>query len=139
MSQNVKETICDVQETDVHVDPEIGYFSCITRQYKMCDVHKYMENIKQLNPTLETDSNLVQWKRWELVKKANVGTKKMDIVFKETTKWKLFQQCIGDLDGMALHLFHKYWQYAEFRNIQTNLKKGYLLEVMDFVQNFIHK
>ena len=42
----------------------------------MCGMHKYMENIKQLNATLETDSNLVQWKRWELVKKANVGMTK---------------------------------------------------------------
>ena len=105
----------------------------------MCGRHKNMENIKQLNPILETDSNLVHWKRWELVKKANVGMTKMDIVFKETTKWKLFQQYIADLEGMALHLFHKYWQNAQFRNIQTNLEKGYFLQVMDFAQNFIHK
>ena len=103
MSQNVKETICDFQETDVHVDQKIGYFL----QCKMCGMYKYMRNIKQLNPNLETDSILVQWQRWELLKKANVGMTKMDIVFKETTKWKFFQQYIADLDGMALHLFHK--------------------------------
>ena len=123
MSQNVKETICDIQETDVHVDAEIAYFLFITRQCKMCGMHRYMENIKQLNPTLETDSNLVQLKRWELVKKDKVGMAKMDIVFKETAKWKPFQQYIADIYGMALHLVHKYWQYPQFRNIQTNLKR----------------
>ena len=48
MSQNVKETNCDGQETDIHVDPEIGYFSCITRQCKMCGMHKYTKKYKTI-------------------------------------------------------------------------------------------
>ena len=123
MLENVKETICIVAETDVHVDPTIEYFQCLTYECKTCEVEIYKQKILDLNKELETDPTEVKWKRWELVKKDYGPHAKMDIVFKKTSKLQLVEQYLKDLSTLA---FHKYWGYGQFHHVQTNLKPVYL-------------
>ena len=133
----VKETICPVEATDVHVDPDLGYLHCIRRKCQKCGTQKYLDRLLDLNPSLEGDNEVVEWRRWDNV---IVGKrKKMDIVFMHGTKLELLNLYIEDLKAMAEHQFHRFWQYGQFRMIQTNLPSDVLLQVMDFGQNYLNK
>ena len=49
--------------------------------------------------------------------------------------WILFLQ---DLVSMSQHLFSANWNYAMFQYVRDNLKAGYLLQVLDFGQNYMN-
>ena len=65
--------------------------------------------------------------------------KKLDIVDKQATKTKLLNQYISDLQFMSLNMFNWKWHDQEFQYIKDNLQELYLLQVLDFAQNFMNE
>ena len=107
MQANVKETICVVAETDVNVDPTIGYFQCLTDECKTCGIENYKQKVLDLNKNLETNPTAITWKRWELVKKDYALAAKLTLHLKKTGMLQLVEQYLKDFSTLVLHLFHK--------------------------------
>ena len=137
----IKVTFCEVDVTDVSntADPNYGSYSCISRRCKSCGVSALLNKIKQANPGIEHDKKIVNWKRWDLVKKDGRLSKVIDKVDKSTTKFQVIQQYVQDIDKLSLHLFNWKWHEAQFEFIKNNLPKGVLLQVLDFAQNYLNR
>ena len=84
----------------------------------------------EANPGLE-DKTTIQWNRWTWVEKYP-GAKANKLVL--TT----FHGTRKELVSMSQHLFSANWNYAMFQYVRDNLKAGYLLQVLDFGQNYMN-
>ena len=65
-------------------------------------------------------------------------TKKMILKTEQGTRKQLLDIFLSDLKSMSQHVFAANWNYAMFQYIRDNLKPGYLLQVLDFGQNYMN-
>ena len=82
-----------------------------------------------LTVSLDLDSTQkVTWARWETVREEDVNTKGRMVkkVWKKGSLKETIDELERDVDPLALHLFNKKWQGAQFRNLtSTKLPYGY--------------
>ena len=140
-------SLCPVTDTEGGVIPDYGYYDCISRNCKDCGKKKtfaaiYTKKIVDANPGIETDQQIIKWKRWENMTRETKDGKEIKRLYKftkETTKMEFLKSFIRDLCDMALHLFNWKWHDTQFDYIKGNLLPGMLLQVLDFAQNYMNK
>ena len=138
----VFKSICvadDNDITDVINQNQFGRIDCIRRQCIQCGTHKFREEILKLNEGIESDAKKITWPQWQYVTKEGTEQKRLDVVNVEGTKMELLESFLSHLQTIALHLFNANWHRAQFQYILQNLKEGYLLQVMDFAQNYLNR
>ena len=140
-------SLCPVTDTQGGVIPDYGYYNCISRNCKHCGKKKtfpdiYIKKIVDENPGIETDQEIITWKRWEFTIRKSKSGKDIKRLFKftkRTTRMEFLKYFINDLNAMALHLFNWKWHDTQFDYIKANLLPGMVLQVLDFAQNYMNK
>ena len=93
----------------------------------------------EANPWLEENKNIIQWTRWIWVEKfPRSKAKKLILKTYDGTQKELLDSFLTDLVSMSQHIFAANWNYAMFQYVRDNLKPGYLLQVLDFGQNYMN-
>ena len=62
----------DDSNTDGQINPNYGYFHCISRNCKKCGPDKVLLEILKSNEGIDEDDSLVQWQQWDWVPKKGV-------------------------------------------------------------------
>ena len=81
---------------------------------------------------METSNEKMKWKWWE----SNVHLSKEG---KEIRRLFKFTKETMKLEFTSLHLFNWRWHNQQFDYIKETLQIGMLLQVLDFVQNYMNK
>ena len=148
MTDCIKRSMCDIYSCDSsgnrndsfhQITAEYGKMECITRNCSNCGSTKLHLSVLEANPGLEENNNTIQWNRWTFVEKYP-GAKAKKLVLKtfDGTRKELLDSFLQDLVSMSQHLFSANWNYAMFQYVRDNLKAGYLLQVLDFGQNYMN-
>ena len=108
------------------------------RNCSRCDPTKLYLSVLEANPGLEENNNTIQWNRWIFVKISPAKAKKLVLKTFHGTQKELLDSFLEDLVSMSQHIFSANWNYAMFQYVRDNLKPGYLLQVLDFGQNYLN-
>ena len=148
MTDCIKKSLCEIDSDDSFVDrndsfhqinPEYGKIECITRNCSKCGATKLQLHILQQNPNIDSNPNIIQWNRWIWVEKfPGAKAKKLIMKTEQGTRKQLLDIFLSDLQSLSQHVFGANWNYAMFQYIRDNLKPGYLLQVLDFGQNYLN-
>ena len=144
----IKRSMCEIDSFDSSSDrndsfhqitSECGKIECITRNCSSCGTTKLHVSVLEANPGLEENKNIIQWTRWISVQKyPGSKIKKLILQTFSGTRKELLDIFLTDLVSMSQHIFSANWNYAMFQYVRDNLKPGYLLQVLDFGQNYMN-
>ena len=144
----IERSLCDIDSCDSSSDrndsfhqvtTECGKIECITRNCSRCGPTKLHLSVLEANPGLEDNNNTIQWNRWTFVEKyPSAKAKKLVLKTFQGTRKELLDSFLQDLVPMSQHIFSANWNYAMFQYVRDNLKPGYLLQVLDFGQNYLN-
>ena len=144
----IKKSLCKIDSDDrfddrndsLHqMNRDYGKIECITRNCSRCGSSSVQLEILQANPDIDSNPNLIQWNRWIWIKKfPSAKNKTLILRTHQGTRKQLLDIFLSDLDSMSQHVFGANWNYAMFQYIRDNLKPGYLLQVLDFGQNYMN-
>ena len=152
ISECVRDSIYDVKSENVSdadtksdafhlVNPDIGHLKCLKRLCKDCGSDFVVAKLLIENDKMVNSSSIITWNKWDYVLKDPENPKKgrrLVLLPKSGTLLELIKQYGELLKQMSYHLFLCNWNYAQYQNIKDNLKPGYLLQVLDFGQNWLN-
>ena len=129
-------TLCEKEQGQVHHQK-----TCLDRKCSNCGVEAIRT---KLQPVLDESSDtLVTWKTWAIVQQEihnRAGVAKKTSKRMLTSKTGPFDQLLTELEEdlatFAYHLGNAEWQHKMFSSLKEHLPNDWLLQVMEFAENF---
>ena len=129
-------TLCEKEQGQVHHQK-----TCLDRKCSNCGVEAIRT---KLQPVLDKSSDtLVTWKTWAIVQQEihnRAGVAKKTSKRMLTSKTGPFDQLLTELEEdlatFAYHLGNAEWRHKMFSSLKEHLPNDWLLQVMDFAENF---
>lgn len=127
----LKQTLCPVPpKQDFHKR------ACIERKCEECPSYKELES-KLLGICKNKLCDNLVWNKWENVKSKSDSSRKMQLVEKKGTTSELITALCHSVNLISEHLFNAQWQPKMFSKCASNVNKDYVLQVLDFSQNYL--
>lgn len=127
-------TMCDKLDADFH------HPQCVLRKCTNCGISQLDRHIE---PLLHTETQNVEWKRWELItQKVQKGVDKLvdvrtrTLIVKSGNMSELITELKEEGIPFAEHLFNKGWQNKQLQLIRSNLPQDSCLCILDFAENY---
>ena len=102
------------------------------RECDLCGTDKVKHAIKHQNEVLLKSNIQMQWHKWQVVE-GKLAPQKCRL---KGTVRKAMTEFLTQVDDISDHLFRANWHCCVFDYIKSNMKNGYVLQVMDFAMKF---
>ena len=114
---------------------ENGHYrkQCIDRQCESCGTQIISDHLKEVKENWGVQS--IKYSEWEYM--SNQNQKKHKIIReKSSTFTELCDALIKELNPFSKHIVNAQWQSKQFSILKENLPYGWLLQVLDFAENY---
>ena len=128
----IDSTLCSLRTGQFGSSYTFAPHECITRDCSECGKSKLKVTIQESNAELLRLNKKITWHRWQTVEGSSAPQK---CEVKGTLRSGV-NELLDIIEDLSEHLFRANWHRNVFQYMQKHLRKGYVLQVMDFAMNF---